>query len=45
MIKLTGDEPQLPSSFRVAAAGQVSIAASALAAAAVWQARSVASLA
>jgi crotonobetainyl-CoA:carnitine CoA-transferase CaiB-like acyl-CoA transferase len=37
---LTGDEPQLPSSFRVAAAGQVSIAASALAAAAIWQARS-----
>jgi len=36
---LTGDEPQLPSSFRVAAAGQVSIAASALAAAAIWQAR------
>ena len=38
-IRLTGDEPQLPSSFRVAAAGQVSIAASALAAAAIWQAR------
>jgi crotonobetainyl-CoA:carnitine CoA-transferase CaiB-like acyl-CoA transferase len=38
-VRLTGDEPQLPSSFRVAAAGQVSIAASALAAAAIWQAR------
>jgi crotonobetainyl-CoA:carnitine CoA-transferase CaiB-like acyl-CoA transferase len=38
-VTLTGDEPQLPSSFRVAAAGQVSIAASALAAAAIWQAR------
>src|ERR1700742_1184854 len=39
MAPRTGDEPQLPSSFRVAAAGQVSIAASALAAAAIWQAR------
>ena len=39
-VTLTGEEPQLPSSFRVAAAGQVSIAASALAAAAIWQARS-----
>jgi crotonobetainyl-CoA:carnitine CoA-transferase CaiB-like acyl-CoA transferase len=39
MVSLTGEEPQLPSSFRVAAAGQVSIAASALAAAAIWQAR------
>jgi crotonobetainyl-CoA:carnitine CoA-transferase CaiB-like acyl-CoA transferase len=38
-ITLTGDEPQLPSSFRVAAAAQTSIAASALAAAAIWQAR------
>jgi crotonobetainyl-CoA:carnitine CoA-transferase CaiB-like acyl-CoA transferase len=38
-VTLTGDEPQLPSSFRVAAAGQVSIAASALSAAAIWQAR------
>jgi crotonobetainyl-CoA:carnitine CoA-transferase CaiB-like acyl-CoA transferase len=37
---LTGDEPQLPSSFRVAAAAQASIAASGLAAAAIWQARS-----
>jgi crotonobetainyl-CoA:carnitine CoA-transferase CaiB-like acyl-CoA transferase len=39
-ITLTGDEPQLPSSFRVAAAAQTSIAASALAAASIWQARS-----
>jgi len=39
-ITLTGDEPQLPSSFRVAAAAQVSIAASGLAAAAISQARS-----
>src|SRR4051812_3580870 len=39
-VTLRGEEPQLPSSFRVAAAGQVSIAASALAAAAIWQARS-----
>jgi crotonobetainyl-CoA:carnitine CoA-transferase CaiB-like acyl-CoA transferase len=38
-VRLTGDEPQLPSSFRVAVAGQVSIAASALAAAVIWQAR------
>jgi crotonobetainyl-CoA:carnitine CoA-transferase CaiB-like acyl-CoA transferase len=38
-VRLTGEEPQLPTSFRVAAAGQVSIAASALAAAAIWQAR------
>lgn len=39
-VKLTGDEPQLPSSFRVAAAGQVSIAAAGLAAAEIWKARS-----
>src|SRR3569833_3163169 len=39
-VTLTGEEPHLPSSFRVAAAGQTSIAASALAAAAIWQARS-----
>jgi crotonobetainyl-CoA:carnitine CoA-transferase CaiB-like acyl-CoA transferase len=38
-VRLTGDEPQLPSSFRVAAAAQASIAASGLAAAAIWQAR------
>jgi crotonobetainyl-CoA:carnitine CoA-transferase CaiB-like acyl-CoA transferase len=39
-VTLTGDEPQLPSSFRVAAAAQVSIAAAGLAAADVWQLRS-----
>jgi crotonobetainyl-CoA:carnitine CoA-transferase CaiB-like acyl-CoA transferase len=39
-VTLTGDEPQLPSSFRVAAAAQVSIAAAGLAAAQIWQLRS-----
>jgi crotonobetainyl-CoA:carnitine CoA-transferase CaiB-like acyl-CoA transferase len=39
-LSLTGDEPQLPSSFRVAAAAQVSIAATALAAAGIWKMRS-----
>lgn len=39
-LTLTGDEPQLPSSFRVAAAAQVSVAASALAAAEIWRIRS-----
>jgi crotonobetainyl-CoA:carnitine CoA-transferase CaiB-like acyl-CoA transferase len=39
-VTLTGDEPQLPSSFRVAAAAQASIAASGLAAAQIWQLRS-----
>jgi crotonobetainyl-CoA:carnitine CoA-transferase CaiB-like acyl-CoA transferase len=39
-VTLTGDEPQLPSSFRVAAAAQVSIAAAGLAAARIWQLRS-----
>jgi crotonobetainyl-CoA:carnitine CoA-transferase CaiB-like acyl-CoA transferase len=39
-LTLTGDEPQLPSSFRVAAAAQISIAASALAAAEIWKMRS-----
>jgi crotonobetainyl-CoA:carnitine CoA-transferase CaiB-like acyl-CoA transferase len=38
--KLSGEEPLLPSSFRVAAAAQVSIAASGLAAADIWRARS-----
>src|SRR5215470_95682 len=38
-VTLTGDEPQLPSSFRVAAAAQVSIAASGLAAAEIWKLR------
>ena len=39
-VTLTGEEPQLPSSFRVAAAAQTSIAASGLAAAHIWQMRS-----
>jgi len=39
-VTLTGQEPQLPSSFRVAAAAQAGIAATALAAAQIWQLRS-----
>ncbi len=39
-VTLTGEEPQLPSSFRVAAAAQASIAAAGLAAAHIWQLRS-----
>jgi crotonobetainyl-CoA:carnitine CoA-transferase CaiB-like acyl-CoA transferase len=39
-LALTGDEPQLPSSFRVAAAAQVSVAATGLAAAGIWKMRS-----
>ena len=39
-VTLTGEEPQLPSSFRVAAAAQASIAAAGLAAARVWKLRS-----
>jgi crotonobetainyl-CoA:carnitine CoA-transferase CaiB-like acyl-CoA transferase len=39
-VALSGKEPQLPSSFRVAAAAQASIAASALAAAEIWRLRS-----
>jgi crotonobetainyl-CoA:carnitine CoA-transferase CaiB-like acyl-CoA transferase len=39
-VTLTGEEPQLPSSFRVAAAAQTSIAAAGLAAARIWQLRS-----
>src|SRR3954466_10930575 len=39
-VKLTGEEPQLPSSFRVAAAAQVSVAATGLAAAEIWKLRS-----
>src|SRR5947199_6721150 len=39
-LTLTGDEPQLPSSFRVAVAAQVSVAASGLAAAEIWKMRS-----
>ena len=37
---LTGEEPQLPSSFRLAAAAQASIAATGLAAAQLWKLRS-----
>jgi crotonobetainyl-CoA:carnitine CoA-transferase CaiB-like acyl-CoA transferase len=40
VLTLTGDEAQLPSSFRVAAAAQVSVAATALAAAGIWKMRS-----
>jgi crotonobetainyl-CoA:carnitine CoA-transferase CaiB-like acyl-CoA transferase len=39
-VTLTGKEPQLPSSFRVAAAAQTSIAAAGLAAAQIWKLRS-----
>jgi crotonobetainyl-CoA:carnitine CoA-transferase CaiB-like acyl-CoA transferase len=39
-VTLTGDEPLLPSTFRVAAAAQASIAASGLAAAHIWKERS-----
>jgi crotonobetainyl-CoA:carnitine CoA-transferase CaiB-like acyl-CoA transferase len=39
-VKLTGEEPQLPSSFRVAAAAQTSVAAAGLAAAQIWRLRS-----
>src|SRR5271169_1625555 len=39
-VTLTGNEPQLPSSFRVAAAAQTSIAAAGLAAAHIWKLRS-----
>lgn len=39
-VTLTGSEPVLPSSFRVDAIAQVSVAASALAAATIWKARS-----
>ena len=39
-VTLTGDEPLLPSSFRVAAAAQAGIAAAGLAAAQIWQSRS-----
>jgi crotonobetainyl-CoA:carnitine CoA-transferase CaiB-like acyl-CoA transferase len=40
LVTLTGEEPQLPSSFRVAAAAQTSIAAAGLAAAHLWKLRS-----
>lgn len=39
-VTLTGDEAQLPSSFRVAAAAQAGIAAAGLAAADIWKLRS-----
>jgi crotonobetainyl-CoA:carnitine CoA-transferase CaiB-like acyl-CoA transferase len=39
-VKLTGEEPQLPSSFRVAAAAQTCLAATGLAAAEIWKLRS-----
>src|SRR6478672_7470141 len=39
-VALTGEEPQLPSSFRVAAAAQASIAAAGLAARHIWKMRS-----
>jgi len=39
-IRLTGEEPQIPSSFRVAVAGQAAIAAAGLAAAEIWRLRS-----
>src|SRR4051794_14100263 len=39
-VSLTGEEPQVPSSFRVAIAGQVTIAAAGLAAAEIWRLRS-----
>src|SRR5258705_13574243 len=39
-VALTGEEPQLPSSFRVAAAAQASIAAAGLSAAQIWKLRS-----
>src|SRR3954453_15460319 len=39
-VTLTGEEPQLPSSFRVAAAAQAAIAATGLAAAQIWKLRS-----
>src|SRR5260370_33359745 len=39
-VTLTGEEPQLPSSFRVPAAAQASVAVTGLAAAHVWKLRS-----
>ncbi|MCP3391059.1 CoA transferase [Bradyrhizobium sp. CCGB12] len=38
-VRLTGEEPQIPSSFRVAIAGQTTIAAAGLAAAEIWRLR------
>lgn len=39
-VRLTGEERQIPSSFRVAVAGQTTIAAAGLAAAEIWRLRS-----
>src|ERR1700710_2807737 len=39
-VALTGEEPQLPSSFRVGAAAQAGVAAAGLAAAQIWKLRS-----
>ncbi|MDD1526913.1 carnitine dehydratase [Bradyrhizobium sp. WBOS7] len=39
-VRLSGEEPQIPSSFRVAVAGQTTIAAAGLAAAEIWRLRS-----
>lgn len=39
-VRLTGEEPQIPSSFRVAVAGQTTIAAAGLAATEIWRLRS-----
>ncbi|MCK1361630.1 CoA transferase [Bradyrhizobium sp. 199] len=39
-VRLTGEEPQIPSSFRAAVAGQTTIAAAGLAAAEIWRLRS-----
>src|SRR3954467_10847336 len=39
-VRLTGEEPQIPSLFRVAIAGQTTIAAAGLAAAEIWRLRS-----
>lgn len=39
-VRLTGEEPQIPSSFRVAIASQTTIAAAGLAAAEIWRLRS-----
>jgi len=39
-VTLSGEEPQLPSSFRIAAAAQANIAAAGLAAAYIWRLRS-----
>ncbi|WP_027528173.1 CoA transferase [Bradyrhizobium sp. Ec3.3] len=38
-VRLSGEEPQIPSSFRVAAAAQASVAAAGLAAAEIWKLR------